>query len=89
MTLPSSPRRNLPSGNLSLNRQQLIWILSVSMFFCVFLGWNNKLEMEGFNDKRGTYSKAFQVNGKHNLTRSVKQISLIGERNSGTKWMWA
>lgn len=38
------------------------------------------------------YKKAFQVNSLNSdkpLENPIRQISLIGERNSGTKWMWA
>lgn len=82
-----SPGRN---NALSMDRQKLIWILSVSIVFGIFLSWNNKIGIEEFADHTATVNKAFQVNGKHemNHTGVIKQISLIGERNSGTKWMW-
>lgn len=87
---PSPLRRG--GGNalsLSMSRQNLIWLLSVSMFFCLFLGWNNQLSLEELTTNVDTVNKAFQVNSKpENHTAVIKQISLIGERNSGTKWMW-
>jgi len=74
-----------------------MWVVTVSMVLCVFLAWNNKvslhvLEQELESERQMTFnSKAFQVNPKNhtkNYTGQIKQISLIGERNSGTKWMW-
>lgn len=86
----NSPLRGPRGSLLTLSRQKLIWFLSLTMFFCTFLGWSNRLSVEEFNNNANTVNKAFQVNGKHqNHTGVVKQISLIGERNSGTKWMWA
>lgn len=90
--LKSRRLNGTPANGLSFSRQGLLWVLFMSTFFALFLAWNNRLLAMEFNTEAGTYHKAFQVNhpgGYDNTTRSVKQISLIGERNSGTKWMWA
>jgi len=90
---PSPDGRFRNPGSLTTDRTKLIWLLSVSMFFCVFMTWNARFLTASTLNNRAVYSKSFQVNRPHedfvkNTTRSVKQISLIGERNSGTKWMW-
>ena len=71
-----------------LNRSQLVWVLFMTMFFAFFVAWNDRVTLIAFNNRAGTVNKAFQVNRNTNTSVQVKQISLIGERNSGTKWMW-
>jgi hypothetical protein len=80
----SSPNHTMRSKNLFLlNRRQLVWFFFTSLFFCIFLGWDRTISPRAYN-----VNKAFQVNPKTNHTGVIRQISLIGERNSGTKWLW-
>lgn len=87
----NSPVSQRVGGLLVSNRQSLVWLLSMTMFFSCFLGWQHRLPYEesAFHEE-SRVNKALQVDAlKQNRTNPVRQISLIGERNSGTKWIWA
>ena len=76
------------------SRQKLIWLLLVASGMALFMAYQNQTTMEHAITDNGILHKGFRV---HNLNidengvakNPIRQISLIGERNSGTKWMWA